>query len=262
VVVWEMDEALERAVRYANGLHGVEERRAVHPGPPDAALGAAFERIYGSELAFIPARRVGSEIRRIVRSGRRRHADHLVLVLMPERAGSRPFLRPWSRSRAERVRAAVAHERGAVIGIVPTLPVEDALLARRPAHDVLVLVDSSDIVGDRAVAVGRLISRRRPRFVHLDIDGEETERLQESWNRDEPGTELETEVAPIRELADAAVALVRTDSRDHQRAVTVVMGDVVARWWQRPLHTNEARSAKAALRHEPGTVLIEVPYQL
>jgi hypothetical protein len=99
-------------------------------------------------------------------------------------------------------------------------------------------------------------------FVHFDIDREETQQLQESWKREERRIELEIVAAPIRELADAAVFLARTARRDHKGFVTVILGDVVPRWWQRPLHVGEARTTKAALVRDPGTVLILVPYQL
>jgi len=126
----------------------------------------------------------------------------------------------------------------------------------------VVLVDDSNVVGDRACAVGRLITRDHPRFVHFDIDEEETRRLEESWSRKEPGIPLEIVPSPIRELADSAVSMARSVRRDHGGLVSVVFGDVVPRWWQHPLHADEAREAKAALARDPGTVLVLVPYQL
>jgi hypothetical protein len=126
---------------------------------------------------------------------------------------------------------------------------------------VVVLVDDCDIVGDRACAVGRLISRDDPRFVHFDIDEEETRELEDCWKRKEPDIPLENLACPIRELADSAVALV-SSIRHEQGLMSAVFGHVVPRWWQHPLHADEAAEAKAALRRDLGTVLVLVPYQL
>jgi hypothetical protein len=41
-----------------------------------------------------------------------------------------------------------------------------------------------------------------------------------------------------------------------------VLGNVVCPRWLRPLHADEARSAKAVLVRESGTVVIEVPYRI
>jgi amino acid transporter len=262
IVVWELDEALERAVRYAQGLSGSEGLHAVHPGRLEPALGAAFKSRYGSDLGFISPRRSGGEVRRLHRSLRRGHADCIVLVVIPEKV--EPLLHPRSyrRPRSRSIRRAVARERGAAVAIVPTLPEDDSLLSRPVRPHVIVLVDGTDIVADRATAVGRLIANEDPRFVHFDVDREETMHLEESWRRDEPGIDLEIVPAPIRELADAALSLVSRAKRDHHAFVTVVFGHVVSRWWQRPLHVDEGKAAKAVLLQEPATVLILVPYQL
>ena len=262
IVVWELDEALERAVRYARGLSAVEGFHAVHPGPNEPALGAAFKSRYGSDLGFVSPRRTGGQVRRLVRSMRRGHADRIVLVVIPEKMEPLIHPGPYRRPRSISIRRAVVRERGAAVAIVPTLPEDDSLLSRPMRPRVIVLVDGTDIVADRATAVGRLIANADPRFVHFDVDREETMRLEESWKRDEPGNDLEIVPAPIRELADAAVSLVSRARRDKDAVVTVVFGDVVPRWWQRPLHADEARAAKSVLLQQPATALILVPYQL
>ena len=150
------------------------------------------------------------------------------------------------------------------VAIVPTLPDDDSLVSGHPdRHVAIVMVDGTDIVADRAMAVGRLVTEEEPRFVHFDIDREETERLMASWKRDEPELELEIEPAPIRELSDSIVSFVRHTRRgDPPLFSTIVRGEVVPPWWQRFLHADEAREAEAALLHEPGTVFIAVPYHL
>jgi amino acid transporter len=261
IVVWELDDSLERAVRYAQGLSGADGFHAVHPGPSEPALAAEFTSRYGIDLGFVGPRRTGREMRRVVRRLRRGHGDRFVLLVIPDRVEPRFRLgssRPVGRAR--RIRRAVSREPGAAIAIVPTLP-EDSTPSSPERLQVVVLVDDCDIVGDRACAVGRLISRDDPRFVHFDIDKDETRELEDCWKRKEPDIPLETLACPIRELADSAVALV-SSIRHEQGLMSAVFGHVVPRWWQHPLHADEAADAKAALRRDLGTVLVLVPYQL
>jgi amino acid transporter len=263
VVVWDLDESLERAVRYAWSMSGTGGLHAVHPGPPESALAAVFSSRYGLELRCIGARRAGQRIRRLVRGLKRGHADRIVLVVIPEKVEPLSKQRPRSVARVRHLRRAVFRERGVAVAIVPTLPEDDSLVSGRSArHVAIVVVDGSDIVADRAMAVARLVTEEEPRLVHFDIDREETERLRASWKSDEPELELEIEPAPIRELSDSIVSFVRSTRRGHPGFVTVVRGEVVPPWWQRFLHADEAREAKAALLHEPGTAFIAVPYHL
>jgi amino acid transporter len=261
IVVWELDDSLERAVRYAQGLSGADGFHAVHPGPSEPALAAEFTYRYGIDLGFVGPRRTGREMRHVVRRLRRGHGDRFVLLVIPDRVEPRFHLgSSHSVGRTRRIRRAVSREPGAAIAIVPTLP-EDSTPSSPEHLQVVVLVDDCDIVGDRACAVGRLISRDDPRFVHFDIDEEETRELEDCWKRKEPDIPLETLACPIRELADSAVALV-SSLKHEQGLMSAVFGHVVPRWWQHPLHADEAVDAKAALRRDLGTVLVLVPYQL
>jgi hypothetical protein len=263
LVVWELDEALERAVRYVEGLPRTEGIHAVHPGVHEPALEAAFRSRFGSDLRTIPSGRGGAEIRKIVRSLRRGHADRIVLVVIPEKIEALPHPSALHRARARRLRTAVSRESGVAVAIVPTMPEDDSLLSGAPdLHAAIVLVDGADVVADRAIAVASLVTKQRRHVVHLDVDREETERLVQAWEHDEPGSPLEIEPAPIRESADAMAGLIRRVKRGHEAFVTVVLGEVVPPWWQWFLHVDEAREAKAALIREPGTALILVPYPL
>jgi amino acid transporter len=260
LVVWEMDESLERAVRYATSLPGLDGLHAVHPGPGEPAFAATFRSRYGVELEPVSRRQGGAAIRRIVRRLRRGRADRIVLVVIPEKV--EPSSQPArTYARTHRLRKAICRERGAAVAIVPTLAEDDSLLSAPPSsHLALVVVDDTHIVADRALAVGRLVGDRL-RTVHFDIDREETNELMEAWRRDEAGAKLEIEPAPIRELADSCVSVVR-GARRGRAFVTIVRGEIVARWWHRVLHVDEAREMKAALLHEPGIALVLVPYQL
>jgi amino acid transporter len=262
LVVWELDEALDRAVDYTRSLSGVDGLHAVHPGEHERGFAEAFESRFGLDLDFISPRRTGDEVRRMIRHLRRGASERIILVVIPDRVDPRFHLSSSRRTRATRLRRAVCREPGTALAIVPRLPEEGVSPSRREQPHVIVLIDDTHICGDRATAIGRLIAKDHVRFVHFDIDREETQQLQESWKREEPRIELEIVPAPIRELADAAVFLARTARRDHKGFVTVILGDVVPRWWQRPLHVDEARTTKAALVRDPGTVLILVPYQL
>jgi amino acid transporter len=263
IAVWELDEALERAVQYADSLPRTGDLHAVHPGAIEPAFAAAFRSRYGGNLECIPARRSSDEIRRIVRGLRCGHEHRIVLVVIPEKLEASRRRRSFRRTRGERLRRALSRERGAAVAIVPTMPDDHSLLSGPLRHHVaIVLVDGTDIVAERAMAVGRLASNDHARFVHFDIDAEETSRLEEAWQEHDTGVPLKIEPAPIRELANSLLALVRRNRRHEPALVTVVRGEIKVPWWQRPLHVDEAREAKSALLGEPGTVLVLVPYQL
>jgi hypothetical protein len=170
--------------------------------------------------------------------------------------------RPFRGSRADRLRRAILREHGVAVAILRTLPEDDSLLSPRgPRHVAIVLVDSADVVAHRAVAVGR-IAAEDARLVHFATDDGETRRLEEAWNREEPELPLQVEPTPFRQLSDPLIALVREAKEDRWASVTVVRGVVVPRWWQRPLHVDQAREARRALLNEPGIALTEVPYAL
>jgi hypothetical protein len=263
LIVSELDEALERAVRFAESVHHAGEVHAVSLGPHDPALAAAFEARYERELRFESSGRRGDRARRVVRRLRRQHADRLVLVIVPEKVQPSHRPRRLAGNRAGRLERAIRRERGTAVAVLRTLPEDDSLLsARAPRHVAVVLVDSTDIVAERAVVVGRLAAGEDARLVHFAIDDEETTHLKTSWEHEEPGLRLQIEPAPYREIADPLISLVRKEKKDHGAFVTVVRGVVVPRWWQRPLHVDEARGARAALLQEPATALVEVPYAL
>jgi hypothetical protein len=234
----------------------------VHLGPPEPALEAAFRSRYGAELLCIPQQRNAAAIRRIVRGLRKGHADRIVLVVIPEKVEAVPHPHALDRARAGRLFRGLSRERGVAVAIVPTMSKDDSLLSRRTDHLAIVVVEGTDVVAERAMAVGRLVSKHEPRFIHFDVDDDETEQLERAWERDEPGVPLEIEPAPIRELADAMVTVIRRTERAPDTFVTVVRGEVVPPWWLRFLHVDESREAKAALIREPGTALILVPYPL
>jgi amino acid transporter len=259
LLVWQLDDSLERAVRYVQNLSSVGGIHPVHPRSSGPQLAEAFRSRYGMELRTIRRRRAAEEVRRLVRSLRRGHAERMVLVVTPQFTQPRFRLRP--RGPYTRFKRTVSHEPGAALVIVPTSPEGGQSPSEGKGPAVIVLVDGANIVAHRAAAVGRLIKGDQPRFVHLDIDGEETARFRESWEEEDPGIEIEIVPAPLRELADAAVSIAAS-AVNRDRFVTVVIGEVVPRWWQRPLHADEAKAAKAALVRDTRTVLIAVPYQL
>jgi hypothetical protein len=199
-------------------------------------------------------------MRRYVRGLRRGNAERIVLVVIP--AEREPIGRLASirrRPRRMRLEMAIRHERGVALAIMPTARGRSPSGASSPP--AIVLIDDTNVVGDRAVAVGRVLGEP-VRFVHFDVDAEETRELEGSWERDEPEAKLEIVPSPIRELADPVISLVRRAGSDRDGFVSVVFGQIVPRWWQRPLHADEARPARAALARDAGAVLVLIPYQL
>src|SRR5262249_57209087 len=77
VLVSRVDEGLDRAMRYVDHLE-VDRIRAVHVGPDDRNLGAAFWARYGCKLEFVPTQGgLVKTARALVQSERAEYADHL-----------------------------------------------------------------------------------------------------------------------------------------------------------------------------------------
>jgi hypothetical protein len=157
---------------------------------------------------------------------------------------------------------AVWRERGVAILTIPTRPEDDSWLSGRPdRHAVIVPVDSADILAEQALIVAAFIDPEGRRAMHFDTDPEETEILRREWKERGFPIPLEVQPAPFREIAVPVISMVRHARREAD-FVTVVLGEIVPRWWQRPLHPNEVRRLKELLLNERATALVTVPYAI
>jgi amino acid transporter len=263
VFVAQLDESLERAMRYVAGADA-DDVQAVHLGTPKSSLASAFEVRYAIPLLFEPKQGgVPASARRFMRALRAQHPDRFVAAIVPELIETPGWVHMARHNHAFRLKAGLLLEAGVSVINVPTIPAEDTLL-QRPArrHVVLVPVASLHTGTIEALKFAELLRPLDIRAVHFQDEEEETERLLRQW--EEMGLEIPVEVvaAPYRDIDQPLVQHVRDLRADGADLVTVVIGELVLRWWQNLLHNHRALEIKAALLFEPGVAVASVPHRL
>ena len=186
----------------------------------------------------------------------------VAVVLPPSPSGKGP-LGLAARARLRRVQRWLRRQPGAVLVTRPRADarvVDDAAAPTRNA--VVVVVDDRDLRARRAMALARLLAYDELHVVHVDQDHEATDDLVGRWPSQGFGVELEVLPAPYREPGGpVAWKVAELRARGAQR-VTVVVAELVPRWWQRPLYQSQLRSIASALDEEPGAWLVRLPFPL
>ncbi len=132
-----------------------------------------------------------------------------------------------------------------------------------PQHTVLVLVGDVHRGVLPALQYARAISPAA-RAVYVEIDAEQTRRLEDRWATWGSGMPLVVLRSPYRSVVGPLLEYL-----DHLRAqvpdglVTIVIPEFVpARWWQHLLHNQTALLIKGALLFRKGVIVVDVPYHL
>jgi amino acid transporter len=264
VFVSRLDEGLERAMHYAASLEA-DAIHAVHIGRPKTSLATAFWARYGVALGFEPSRRrFVRTARRFVRNLRSEHPDRFMAAVVPEVVEETSWFHVLFHSRALRLKAGLLFEPGVAVINIPTVPTDSTLMGR-PAHRHVVLVPVGALHSGtlEALEFARLLRPFEVRAVHFQTVEAETESLLRQWEGAQLPIPLDIVAAPYREIVDPLLATVR-DLKAVRGAdvVTVVVGEVVLRWWHHPLHNHRALEIKAALLFEPGVAVASVPHHL
>lgn len=100
--------------------------------------------------------------------------------------------------------------------------------------------------------------------VTVAADEQEATRLREAWSAHDTGLPLKILHSPYREVVGPILAHVEelaAGSRTDMLSV-VIPEYVVGRWWEQPLHNQNALRLKARLLFTPGVAVIDVPYLL
>ncbi|MQA77430.1 MAG: amino acid permease [Streptosporangiales bacterium] len=139
---------------------------------------------------------------------------------------------------------------------------EDTTLPSR-VH-AIVLVSRIHRPALRAVSYARATRPDVLEAVSVQVDPEETRRLQEEWDRLGLPVRLKVLDSPYREMTRPFVDYLRTIRRSSPRdVVTVFLPEyVVGHWWEQVLHNQSALRLKARLLFEPGIMVTNVPWQL
>ncbi len=100
--------------------------------------------------------------------------------------------------------------------------------------------------------------------ITVDVDPEDTARLQADWERMEIPVTLKVLASPYREVTRPVIEYVRALRRDRPAdLVTVFIPEyVVGHWWEQLLHNQSALRLKSRLLFTPGVMVTSVPWQL
>lgn len=101
--------------------------------------------------------------------------------------------------------------------------------------------------------------------VYVAIDEARTKRIQERWKKWTADVPLVVIDSPYRELMHPLVAYIEeiAESNKPEDIITVIVPEFVpSKWWHNFLHNQNATWLHFALRHIPGVVVVNVPYQV
>ena len=129
---------------------------------------------------------------------------------------------------------------------------------------VIVLVSKIHKPTLRAIAYARASRPTVLEAVTVDVDHDDTVRLQEEWERQGIPVTLKILASPYREITRPVLDYVRELRADNpQDLVTVFIPVyVVGRWWEQLLHNQSALRLKSRLLFTPGVMVTSVPWQL
>ncbi|GLY30296.1 APC family permease [Kineosporia sp. NBRC 101731] len=116
----------------------------------------------------------------------------------------------------------------------------------------------------RALAYARASRPSVLEAVTVNVDGDETRRLQDDWERRDIPVPLRALDSPYREITRPVLNYVRSVRRESPRDLVVVYVPeyVVGRWWEQLLHNQSALRLKGGLHFMPGVIVASVPWQL
>ncbi len=141
-------------------------------------------------------------------------------------------------------------------------PDERGVLPAR--NHAVVLVSQLHLPTLRAVQYARATRPDTLTAVTVNVDANDTRRLQAEWEDRELPVPLTVIDSPFREITRPIIGYVKNMRRDSPRdVVTVFIPEyVVGRWWEHLLHNQSALRIKARLLYEPGVMVTSVPWQL
>jgi amino acid transporter len=116
----------------------------------------------------------------------------------------------------------------------------------------------------RALAYAKSTRPSTLEALTVQVDEEETKRLEGEWAKHEIDIPLVVLQSPYREVTDPVVDYIRRLRGSNPRdVITVFIPEyVVGRWWEQLLHNQSPLRLKLRLLFEPGVMVTSVPYQL
>jgi amino acid transporter len=148
--------------------------------------------------------------------------------------------------------------------VAEELEPEDELVPLPSRNHAVVLVSKVHAPTLRALAYARATRPHSLTALTVSVDQEDTEALQEQWERREISVPLTILDSPYREITRPILDYVRDLRRTSPRdVVTVFIPEyVVGHWWEQLLHNQSALRLKSRLIFQPGVMVTSVAYQL
>jgi amino acid transporter len=135
---------------------------------------------------------------------------------------------------------------------------------RQPRHRVILLVGGVHRGTLTALRYARLLSSDVT-AVHVSLDPQQSERVQQEWERWGDGARLAILDSPYRLLLEPLLTYIDDldDQRQPDELITIVVPQFVPRHWlHNVLHAQTAFWLRMALLFRPGIVITNVPYQV
>jgi hypothetical protein len=193
-----------------------------------------------------------------------------VTVIVPEVVREASLLGYLVRNRdLVRLKGGMLRQPNVVVTDVPV--VEDGGKARGvdarpliPSRTVtLVFVSSVNDATIRAVNYARALDASVTRAIYFDLDPEVAHRLEERWFDSGLEVPLDIVEAPFRDLSIPMLEEVRRFSSRSDTVVNVIVPEaIVTKWWQYPLHNQNALFIKRLFLYEDRVALTSVPFVL
>ena len=116
----------------------------------------------------------------------------------------------------------------------------------------------------RALAYARATRPTVLEAIMVNVDDDETQALQDEWERRAIPVTLKVLDSPYREITRPILSYVRALRTDNANdLVTVYVPEyVVGNWWEAVLHNQSALRLKSRLLFSPGVMVTSVPWQL
>ena len=117
----------------------------------------------------------------------------------------------------------------------------------------------------RALNYAKSIKAHTLSALYVEVDENESRRLQEEWDKTGIDVPLKVVASPFREITKPVLDYVRRlrEEGGDRDVVTVVIPEyVVGKWWEQLLHNQSALRIKAFLLFQPGVMVTSVPWHL
>jgi len=148
--------------------------------------------------------------------------------------------------------------------VAEELEPDDEIVPLPSRNHAVVLVSKVHAPTLRALQYARATRPHDITALTVNVDPEDTRRLQAEWDRRDLPVPLTVIDSPYREITRPVLDHVRGLRLQSPRdVVTVYIPEyVVGHWWEQLLHNQSALRLKGRLLFQPGVMVTSVPYQL